>query len=169
MRPNGFTLIELMVTVSVIAILAVVAAPSFNQMYDRYRLKGVVDVLYGDLQFARAEAVRRNDNVFFSFTTGANWCYGLNPTSTCNCATVGSCTIKTVSSSAFPGVTLNSAAFGAGTSTSFNARLGAASVGGTAIFQSAAGNEARVVVSLVGRVRRCSPAGAGYISYYPSC
>ena len=56
---SGFTLVELMITVVVLAILVALAAPSFADLIDRNRLKkqmtGVVDVF----EFARGEAQKR--------------------------------------------------------------------------------------------------------------
>ncbi|WP_462320975.1 GspH/FimT family pseudopilin [Halochromatium sp.] len=164
----GFTLLELLVIVSIMSILAVVAVPAFIDLHDRYRLKGVVDTLYADLQFARSEAVRRNDDVFVGFAAGANWCYGLDSLSDCACDSAGDCDIKTVSAAAYPSVTLSSITF-SGDTTSFKPRLGTVSAGGTLVLESAEGKQARVVVSPLGRVRRCSPSGSANIAYYPSC
>jgi prepilin-type N-terminal cleavage/methylation domain-containing protein len=73
----GFTLIELMVTVVVAAILLVVATPSFVDFIDRYRLRGVTDDVVNFVNNARAESVKqgRDVNVAFAGTTSA-WCIG---------------------------------------------------------------------------------------------
>jgi type IV fimbrial biogenesis protein FimT len=60
---SGFTLVELMVTVAVVAILAVVAAPSMSSMIDNGRITSQSEELVTSLQLARAEAVRRNTRV----------------------------------------------------------------------------------------------------------
>lgn len=168
MKRYGFTLLELMVTLSVMSILALIAVPSFVGMHDRYHLKGTVDTLYADLQFARSEAVRRNGAVFIGFSTGASWCYGLDSESACSCATQGDCDLKVVSAADYPAVTLASTTF-SGAVTSFKPRLGTVSKAGTVVFQSSKGKEARAIVSPLGRVSRCSPAGSASITYYPSC
>lgn len=56
---GGFTLVELMVTVSVMAILAMTAVPSFSAMFNRMRVQGTAHELSADLQYARSESVRR--------------------------------------------------------------------------------------------------------------
>ena len=54
---RGFTLIELMVTIFVIAIIAVIAVPSFNQMIQKNQLKVELRELSAILSQARSNAV----------------------------------------------------------------------------------------------------------------
>ena len=60
---GGFTMIELMVVVSLVAILGAVATPSFKRMVDQNRIASQVNRFVGDLQFARSEAVKRGTPV----------------------------------------------------------------------------------------------------------
>lgn len=78
-RQLGFTLIELMVTVAIIAILAAMAYPSFTDMIARNRLKGAAEGLFGDLQFAKSEAIKSNETVTVTFLNigAANWSYSI--------------------------------------------------------------------------------------------
>lgn len=62
-RVGGFTLIELMVTISVLAILITIAIPSFTATINRNRLATAANGLVSGLQLARAEAVRRGGRV----------------------------------------------------------------------------------------------------------
>ncbi|SET73487.1 GspH/FimT family pseudopilin [Stenotrophomonas indicatrix] len=57
---SGFTLLELMVTVAVLAILITVALPSFSAMIVGNRITAAGNDLMAGLQFARHEAIRRN-------------------------------------------------------------------------------------------------------------
>jgi type IV fimbrial biogenesis protein FimT len=62
-RARGFTLIELMVTVTVIAILALIAAPSFNEAILSNKLAGFSNNFVASVQLARSEAIKRNTPV----------------------------------------------------------------------------------------------------------
>lgn len=59
----GFSMIELMVTVAVVAILVVAATPSFTAVINNNRLTGSANELVASLQLARSEAVTRNTPV----------------------------------------------------------------------------------------------------------
>jgi type IV fimbrial biogenesis protein FimT len=55
---RGFTLIELMVAVAMVAILSAVAAPSFSEMMIRSAIRSASSDLGSALNLARAEAIR---------------------------------------------------------------------------------------------------------------
>lgn len=56
-QKRGFTLIELMVTISVLIILVTLGVPSFVQFVQEYSAKSAIGMFHKDLQLARAEAV----------------------------------------------------------------------------------------------------------------
>lgn len=56
---SGVTLIELAVTVTVAAILAVIAVPSYKQFVESGRLTAATNDLVGDLSLARIESMKR--------------------------------------------------------------------------------------------------------------
>lgn len=60
---RGFTLIELMVTLTVAAILLTVAVPSYREFIQSTRLSTQVNLLLSDLNVARSEAVKRRTPV----------------------------------------------------------------------------------------------------------
>lgn len=70
----GFTLVELMVTLAVLAILIGVAMPSFTALTHRNRLTAAANELVGAMQTARMEAIRRNSRVVLCPTTTGTAC-----------------------------------------------------------------------------------------------
>lgn len=76
-RARGFTLVELMITLAVAAILAMIAAPSFRHLLVTSRLTSVNNDLAADLQFARSEAVARQVNIAVAASAGT-WQNGWN-------------------------------------------------------------------------------------------
>lgn len=82
MRMRGFTLLELLVTVLVVAILASIAAPAYQQVRTSNQLAADVNSLLMGLNYARVEAVKRRANVEFRVVAGGTgWAYEVLPES----------------------------------------------------------------------------------------
>lgn len=162
---SGFTLVEAMITVVVVAVLLAVAAPAFQGSLDKRRLVGAAEQLYADLQYARSEAIKHNASVYVSFATGANWCYGI-ALAECDC-NAATCQLdgvqKVVSASNFRGVSLTETFSRMGPQ--FESSRGTAN-NGTATLSSDYGS-INVIVSQLGRVRICS-GSANLSQYKPS-
>ena len=62
---RGFTLLEAMVVVSIITILALVAGPNLSTWLDNIRIRSAADALQEGMQAARAEAIKRTQNITF--------------------------------------------------------------------------------------------------------
>jgi len=67
-RARGFTLIELMVVIAVVAVILALAAPSFSSLILMQRLKAINAQVVTDLQYARSEAVGRGVPVYVKFS-----------------------------------------------------------------------------------------------------
>lgn len=72
---RGFTLVELMVVVSILAIILGAAAPSFRAFLEGQQLKGLAYDLTTDLFLARSEALKRNASVSIA-RSGSSWSAG---------------------------------------------------------------------------------------------
>jgi type IV fimbrial biogenesis protein FimT len=59
----GFTMIELMVTIAIVAILTTLAAPSFKRLIQSNTMSGTVNSFLADLRYARSESIRRGGSV----------------------------------------------------------------------------------------------------------
>ena len=69
---KGFTLIELLVTIAIAAIVATIGIPSFSQSIRNSRLTTNINELVTSLNFARSEAIKRNQPVTV-LKSGAQW------------------------------------------------------------------------------------------------
>lgn len=185
-KAGGFTLLELMVTVAVVIILTLVAVPSFERFFERYRLRSAVDNTLDVFASARQGAVEsdRNVNVKFGSSTTA-WCVGAveepNPSTQgeavplspdpCQCDTTPSgCSVGGQQLTAFHanrGVTINAG----GTAVTFDSKNGTLDplTSQSIDFTSSKGNFALTLrISPLGQARACVPANKPAIpGYYP--
>lgn len=71
---RGFTLIELMVTVAIAAVLMLVAVPSLTAFRRNAELTSVANTVIGSMNAARGEAMKRNlSALVVPLDNGANW------------------------------------------------------------------------------------------------
>ncbi|WP_372778456.1 GspH/FimT family pseudopilin [Litorivivens sp.] len=69
-KNRGFTLMEMLVTLAVVAIVASLAVPSFQNMIATQRVRSAANDLVASLNFARSEAVKRNATVTMTPAAG---------------------------------------------------------------------------------------------------
>lgn len=60
---HGFTAVELMVTLAILAILSAIAMPSFRTLFERWRVLQTTESLKSSLMLARSEAIKRGGKV----------------------------------------------------------------------------------------------------------
>ncbi len=64
---QGFSLVEMLIVVAIIAIMAAISLPSIGQYIRNYRIKGASQEVASQLQTARGKAVSTNTNAGVSF------------------------------------------------------------------------------------------------------
>lgn len=69
----GFTLIEAMIAIGILAVLMSLALPSFQQWMRNLEIRNAAESITNGLQKARAEAVTRNTNVSFTLGAETDW------------------------------------------------------------------------------------------------
>lgn len=85
---RGWSLVELLIGMSIFALLAALSAPNISAWVNNTRIRTVAESFQNGLQFARAEAVRRNTTVSFymvdnvsdtcALGTGGSWVVSLS-------------------------------------------------------------------------------------------
>lgn len=150
-RPRGFTLIEMVVVMVLGVLLVGMAVPAMQAMVARVRLEGVVNELGVDLQYARAEAVRRRDAVAVQVDAqGSGYTVG-----------TAALTLKTV---ALP----SDVSLSPGSLVVFDGLRG--TTGADSVLDSQSTRhpvKLRIGVTSIGRLRLCTPDDS--FGGYPSC
>ena len=162
----GFTIIELMVTVAVVAVLLGVGVPSFASMIERQQLSGAAETFASDLRRARSDAIARGPGgsvtVTMNVDAGAGtWSYSITNS--------GDAPTRNVDEADFSGVTATVTGWGVSSgsaSFSMSAIRGLSAAGeGSMTFTSGA-SSVTVERNLVGRIRLCTSSGD---FRYPAC
>lgn len=158
---KGFSLIEIIVLLTIIAVLALIATPLFTTTSKYRQLSMRADELYTALRFARSEAIKQNVNVYVSFNTGDTWCYGINTGSACNCTIPSGCDLKTVSYS--KAQLLNLTNTFTGNTVYFEGSHGSASASGSVTLTIYGSTPLiKMSVTRLGNVQICSTGITGY-------
>ena len=75
MRARGFTMIEVLMVLAIVAILASITAPAMRDFIDAQVIKNPASDLYSSLVLARSEAIKRNAPVDLE-PAAADWAQG---------------------------------------------------------------------------------------------
>ncbi len=75
-RSAGFTMLELVIVMMIVAILAGIGIPSFKYVTTSNRIASEINGLLGDMQFARSEAVKQGLPVTVCSTNNGTSCNG---------------------------------------------------------------------------------------------
>lgn len=69
----GVNLVELMISLSIMAILAAIAAPNFTVWMNNMKIKSHTENIFTGVSEARAEAIKKNTSVYFSVDSNGSW------------------------------------------------------------------------------------------------
>jgi len=73
---RGFTMLELVVVMSIVAILMAIAIPSYRYVTNGNRIAAEINGLLGDLQYARGEAIKEGQTVTVCVSSNGSACTG---------------------------------------------------------------------------------------------
>ena len=70
---KGFTLLELMITIAVLAIAAAFAVPSMTRAVEKRNTISAAEAIYNQIQLARSESIARSQPVYMNVVAGTGW------------------------------------------------------------------------------------------------
>ena len=161
---SGVTLVEIMATVAVLAILAAVGWPMMSDFLHSRRLLGVSQSYGTDFYWARSLAVQNNEHVNLQFgTSAAGSCYMVftGVSTACKCHVVPACNangkeLRLVLLPAADGVDLVSKS----AAVRIEPTRGAVTPTLTVELTGSTGQQIKHVTNIMGRTRVCTPGGA---------
>ena len=168
-RQAGFSLIELMIVLVIVAIGLVIALPSYSTWMANSRVRNAAESILNGIQLARAEAVMRNARVQFVATANSGWTVGCS-VATATCPAVIQ---SRAASEGSVGVTVAESNSGTANTVFFNGFGSSVTTAGLAgplrvdfdidssVIGAADSRELRVSVFRSGSVRMCDPSLGG--------
>jgi len=185
----GFTLIELMVVITILGISITLAVPSWNRVTQKRLLTGTAERIAATLAVAQTEAQKRGQaiSLAYSRTNDQNWCVGASVgLSGCDCTETDSgsaqyCTIDgtptSLANETTRSVNLISATdsqpAGGNSFITFDPVRGILQPAGDRLqltFESSGGQyQLRVLVGPTGLLKICNPDSSKKVGGYPTC
>ncbi len=188
---SGFTLMEMLITLTVLAILVSAAVPSMLGLADKQKFVGVAEQVYGHLQQARSEAIARSITTHANFDDGTSaWTYGISSTEGCDLTLTDrtdpdACTIRVddgdgvdndadlvimrFTNAEHKNVELIINFPGASTEIDFDPVRGTSTGGVVQLTSVSADLELNIEVSILGRIEICSPDANHAVANYGAC
>lgn len=156
----GLTLLELLVTISILVLVITLGAPSVTSIQKHMQLKGAAQNSYFAFQQARSSALANSADITIAFQAGKQWCAALSDSGVCNCVNEEECTVDDIEYKIdytdFRFVSLEKVSFGNESVAVFDGMRGL-SVGhaGSLLF-SDGDKQLKLILSNMGRVRICA-------------
>jgi type IV fimbrial biogenesis protein FimT len=157
----GFTLVEMLIGITIFAILVAVGLPSYTAWIQNTQIRSATESVLNGMQLARNEAVRRNTNVQLVLGAQSSWTisvpstaeqiqarsYGAGSKNVTVAKTPGAAT--TITFNSLGRVTANADASATITQLDFDVP--------TTILAATASRNLRIVIAAGGNVRMCDP------------
>ena len=155
---KGVTLLELMVTLSILIITLLLAAPSFAQWHEANKFKHALRHITSLAEAAKLVAVSTQSKVSLVVDVTSGQCAGSSRSTSCDCSEANACSIdgkEYAFSAAQSGITLLTAS-NKNRVVTFT-KFGAVSFGhNTTITVNSPAHSGKMVISALGRIKHCS-------------
>ena len=163
---GGYTLVELMIVLALLAIILALAAPGFTTLIERQKISAITADLVAAIRLTRAEAIRRGQRVDLVPVDGADWRSGwrIFIDSNDNRRVDAGEMIILVHDAAASGIAIESAmtdrsatyiAYAASGRTRTNANSQTPQFGHLSL--SLGAQQRRIIINFLGRARACNP------------
>jgi prepilin peptidase dependent protein A/type IV fimbrial biogenesis protein FimT len=157
---SGLTLLELLITISIIVLVMLLVSPAIISMQKHMQLKGAAQSSYFAFQHARGAAIAKSTDITVAIRPGKSWCAALSDNGTCDCATKNECSLDGVEYKVdftdYRFVSIDKVTFGEDNIAVFDANRGLAlGHAGTIIFTDGY-KQLKLILSNMGRVRICA-------------
>ena len=168
---SGLTLLELLITISILILLVSLGLPAINSIQKNIQLKAAVRGTYFAFQQARVAAISKNIDVTMTILSGEKWCLALSDNGVCDCGIAFECTLDEVEykvdSADYRFVSIDKVTFGANNVAIFDANRGLAIGHAGSITFTDGEKKLKIILSNMGRVRICAVGSS--IGGYEAC
>jgi prepilin peptidase dependent protein A/type IV fimbrial biogenesis protein FimT len=157
---SGLTLLELLITISIIVLVVSLGSPAINSIQKNIQLKAAAQSSYFAFQQARVAAITKKIDVTVAIRPGKNWCAALSDNGLCDCANPNECTLDKVEYRVdfadYRFVSIDKVTFGVDNIAVFDANRGLAVGHAGSIIFTDGEKQLKLILSNMGRVRICA-------------
>ena len=168
---SGLTLLELLITISILVLVVSLGSPAINSIQKNMQLKGAAQNSYFAFQQARVAAITKSVDITVAIRSGKNWCAALSDSGVCDCTIAYECTLDgveyKVDSSDYRFVSIDKVKFGVDSVAVFDANRGLAIGHAGSVVFTDGDKQLKLILSNMGRVRICAVDGS--IGGYEAC
>lgn len=168
---SGLTLLELLITISILVLVVSLGAPAINSIQKNMQLKAAAESSYFAFQQARVAAITQSIDVTVAIQSGENWCAALSDNGLCDCTISNVCTLNgveyKVDSADYRFVSIDKVTFGVDNIAVFDSNRGMAIGHAGSVVFTDGDKQLKLILSNMGRVRICAVASS--LGGYEAC